>query len=140
MDQPQPGYIYIIQLREHFQHKANVFKIGKTCNIMNRTRQYPKGSRLLYTHWVGNMTMAENALMQHLLHASKVVQRRDLGREYFEGVFSEVQIAAHNIATTYGTDVWVGHGLPVQDYEPTPMEMDTDQPASTSSVSPPNKK
>jgi T5orf172 domain len=43
------GYLYIIHIREHIRFNENIYKIGCTKDITQRLRQYPKGSKLLFT-------------------------------------------------------------------------------------------
>jgi hypothetical protein len=74
------GYIYIIKLREHINTNESIYKIGKTQDIIRRFKEYPKGSKLLFTTCTENMdyteTILKNELHQYL--------RKDLGSEYFE--------------------------------------------------------
>jgi hypothetical protein len=76
-------YIYIIQLREFINQNLDVYKIGKTQNVQQRKRQYPKNSKLILSIEVDDMHESEN----HLKHIFKkrFKQCKDYGTEYFEG-------------------------------------------------------
>lgn len=79
------GYIYLILLREFKRSKESVVKLGRTNSVPTRMMDYPKGSRLLFATFVGNMKEAEADLLQQF--RDKYVSRRDIGREYFEGEY-----------------------------------------------------
>jgi hypothetical protein len=74
------GYIYILKLREHINNNEEVYKIGRTNDIIRRTKEYPKGSKIIYTIHCNNMNESETKLKRHL----KQYIRKDLGSEYFE--------------------------------------------------------
>ena len=73
------GYIYILKLREHVKNKEKIFKVGRTENIKNRIRQYPKGSVLLYTIYTENIIEKEKKILKELSDKIKL----DYGLEYF---------------------------------------------------------
>lgn len=60
-------YIYIVITREFFNSNQNVYKIGKTGNIIQRLSAYPKGSKLLFTIACNYMTIIE----KHIIKISK---------------------------------------------------------------------
>jgi hypothetical protein len=78
-------FVYMIVEREflrlHPSRKA--FKIGKSSTLLNRMRQYPKGSQVLTCVHVVNADAAERALLAVFDAAFK--RRTDVGREYFAG-------------------------------------------------------
>lgn len=79
------GYIYVLKEREFIRVNEPVYKVGCTEDIFKRTKQYPKGSQLLYCQAVNNCVEAERIALKLLLTLeSKFKQRRDIGREYFE--------------------------------------------------------
>jgi hypothetical protein len=83
---PENGcnYIYIIQEREFINANQPVYKIGKTTKeIQKRCSQYPKSSKLLFTQHVDNCHEVEKNIIKKLTENFK--NRKDIGREYFEG-------------------------------------------------------
>jgi hypothetical protein len=94
IDDSELGYLYIIQLREFVKNNEQVYKIGKTKNIHNRCRNYPKQSILMYSIRTDKISEKETLLKSNL--KQKLLQRTDLGYEYFEGdlktIKSEIDI------------------------------------------------
>jgi hypothetical protein len=82
------GYLYAIQTREFLNQKESVVKIGRTHDIVQRFKSYPKGSRLLCTIYVEDYIKKEQILIQNLREIYK--QRKDLGSEYFEGRITDM--------------------------------------------------
>lgn len=78
-----PGFIYLVQLREHIIRSENVYKVGRTGDVMTRFKQYPNGSALLFTCQVDDQVACEAEAVSAL--RAEFVQRAELGREYFEG-------------------------------------------------------
>jgi hypothetical protein len=78
--------IYLLQTREFLG--TNVFKIGRTCNIIDRFKSYPKNSVLLYFATCSNAVVIEKQIIT--LFTQKYIKRKDLGNEYFEGIFSSI--------------------------------------------------
>lgn len=74
------GYIYCIQVREFLN--TNIYKIGRTANIITRTKSYPKGSQLMFTFYCIDMYEMERLLLE--LFKTKYHQKTEYGREYFE--------------------------------------------------------
>lgn len=77
------GYNYIIQTRESQRMKENVYKIGRTKCIQKRFKQYPKGSKLIYSRKSSDDKMSECLLKRNFANIFR--QRKDYGSEYFEG-------------------------------------------------------
>jgi hypothetical protein len=77
-------YVYLIQEREFIHLEKPVFKIGKTKQInFTRFSQYPKGTNLIYQSVCSNCDICEKDIIT--LFKQKYSQRKDIGREYFEG-------------------------------------------------------
>ena len=74
------GYIYIIKTRECIRMKENIYKIGRTEDILKRMKQYPKGSKLIYTVLTDNVVEMEG----RLLFLLKDYVNHDLGSEYID--------------------------------------------------------
>ena len=90
------GYVYVILLRECISQKLNIFKIGRTTDIFTRYKAYPKGSKLLFLHYVDNCIQAESDIIQTLKTSNTITQKLDYGLEYFEGHFIDLsQIVYH---------------------------------------------
>lgn len=89
-----PGSLYIVQEREHIakfvnSSKCQVVKIGRTHDVPEQMKAYPKGSLLLACLQVNNMLRAETVFIN--VCSVKFSQRRDLGREYFECELNHMQ-------------------------------------------------
>lgn len=84
MADSQQGYVYLLQEREFVQNENIVFKFGRTANILERMSSYPKGSRLVTAELVyGDHKRAETEVLRLL--REQFINRKDIGREYFEG-------------------------------------------------------
>jgi hypothetical protein len=77
------GHIYLIQEREFMNTKQDVYKIGRTKDINQRVKGYPKDSRLCYTRWTPNIEQYEKDLID--LFKMNFVNKKEIGSEYFEG-------------------------------------------------------
>lgn len=78
-----PGELYVIQTRNCIDCHWNVFKLGRARKVPKRLAQYPKGSRVLFCLPVTRMVDAETMMLT--LCRIKFKQRKDFGKEYFEG-------------------------------------------------------
>lgn len=88
---PNKGYVYVIILREFLRAKESVIKFGCTKDVTKRFTEYPKGSKLLFFQLVDNYTQVERDILAKL--REEFLQRRDIGREYFEGtIFRMLQL------------------------------------------------
>lgn len=74
------GYIYIIKTRECIRMKENIYKIGRTEDIIQRMKQYSKGSKLIYTVFTDNV-IAKEGKLRFLL---RDYVKKELGFEYIE--------------------------------------------------------
>ena len=84
------GHIYAILPREFNDAQQGVLKVGKSTSIDKRTIQYPKGSTMVYSRITNNCHLAETTLIQALLKQQNIIQRKDLGREYFQGNLDDI--------------------------------------------------
>lgn len=75
--------VYLLIEREFFVTMQNIFKIGRSANVSNRTRQYPKGSQLLVVLPCNDSILTESRLKR--VFSEKFIQRNDIGSEYYEG-------------------------------------------------------
>jgi hypothetical protein len=89
------GCIYLVQEREFIKTKEDIYKFG-TSNQENlgRFKNYPKGSRLLFQHYIEDNYKIENKILKIL--RNKFIQRKDIGNEYFEGNYKNMIIEIIN--------------------------------------------
>jgi len=74
--------IYLAQTRDCFDKDNNVFKIGRTADVLKRQRGYPKGTIFIYNRLCVNAQEMESRI---LTKAAALYKRRtDYGNEYFE--------------------------------------------------------
>lgn len=78
------GYVYVVITRECITQKLDIYKIGRSENVLCRIKDYPKGSVLLFTDYVKDCITMENKIKSALKNSS-CKHRRDFGEEYFEG-------------------------------------------------------
>ena len=75
--------IYLIHTREFFRLEEEIYKLGRSCDVDNRVRQYAKGSKILCLTSCENSIQCEKELIAlfkiHFKHA------KEYGHEYFEG-------------------------------------------------------
>jgi len=90
------NYIYLLIEREFINAKLNIYKVGRTRQVNhNRLKQYPKSSMLLT-----QKVCIDRHKMERLIIAEfkkKFIQRKDVGREYFEGNYHEMIIIIEKI-------------------------------------------
>ena len=90
------GSNYIIYEREFIKTKENIYKIGKTKqDNIKRLNQYPKGSILMIQKYVNNCDSIEKEIIK--IFDSKFINRKDIGREYYEGNYDEMEKSFLNI-------------------------------------------
>lgn len=87
------GYIYLIYIREYLLQGLPIYKIGLTTDLIERLRQYPKGSMYIYTCYCENISITENHIKKIFIDLFH--QRRDLGIEYFEGNIHQMVSIIH---------------------------------------------
>lgn len=79
---PLTHIIYIVQTPHSFAGDLNVFKVGKTRDMMQRKSGYPKGTHIIAQFACINADKLEKKLLDRLRATFK--ERRDFGAEYFE--------------------------------------------------------
>jgi len=89
--QETQGTIYIIICREFIRLNEPVYKIGKTRSIEKRAKQYPKGSRVLFSEIVPDMHVCELDVLSSLRENPNVQERREYGSEYFHGDYRVIR-------------------------------------------------
>lgn len=75
-------YIYIIHPIQCIN--LNIYKIGRTNNIINRHKQYPKGSELLFTIPCDNSKILEQEILTYCKNNINYEQIKKYGNEYFK--------------------------------------------------------
>ena len=75
-------YIYIIHPAQCIN--INIYKIGRTKNIIKRFKQYPKGSELLFSITCKNSNIIESNILKFLRNDEKYINAKDYGMEYFQ--------------------------------------------------------
>ena len=91
-------YIYIIHCAQHINE--NIYKIGRTKNIINRFKQYPNGSELLFTITCNNSKLIENNIIQYLKNNINYIHYKESGNEYFKCNLENLKIDIQNIINT----------------------------------------
>ena len=82
--------VYIIYEREFINSTQNVYKIGRTSQShAKRFNSYPKGSILKIQKQVKNSAIIETKIKE--IFNQKFKLRRDIGVEYFEGDYNEME-------------------------------------------------
>lgn len=92
------GYLYVIVVREFVRLKESVIKFGCTKDFASRFSQYPKGSVILFCKFVNDYIQKEKDVLKLL--RSQYIQRKDLGREYFEGSASSIVQFVESVTET----------------------------------------
>jgi hypothetical protein len=83
-------YIYLLQRSDFVKNNQSIYKIGKTRQEnLTRFHQYPLGSRLIIQKTCINCDNIEKELI--LQFKNKYIHRSDIGNEYFEGDYMEMQ-------------------------------------------------
>ena len=91
------GYLYIIKTRESIRMNEDIYKIGCTSDIIRRYKQYPKGSRIFYTILNNNYKNVEKKWIKILNNNKILINRKDMGKEYYEGDYKELINELSNI-------------------------------------------
>jgi hypothetical protein len=82
--------VYIIHTREFINSNQNVYKIGRTSQeFIKRATSYPKGSILKLQKQVKNSKQIESIIKSCFNKKFKI--RKDIGIEYFEGNYNEME-------------------------------------------------
>lgn len=80
--------MYLLKEREFCSLNQPVYKFGFSNDFTGRMKNYPKGSIVLMSKRVNDGRQVEREVMCALCKRFK--QRKDLGREYFEGPLREI--------------------------------------------------
>ncbi len=88
--------IYIIREREFMTQDKLVYKLGRSNNMINRARQYPKGSEIILLLKCANSISVESNLIT--LFSKGFRQCKEYGTEYFEGNINSMIKLAVNTA------------------------------------------
>ena len=83
ISEPHKNSVYLLIEREFMASKQNIFKIGRSVNVCNRTKRYPKGSQLLVVLPCIDSCVSECNIQK--VFSEKFIQRKDIGSEYYEG-------------------------------------------------------
>lgn len=75
-------YIYIIHCAQYIN--TNIYKIGRTKNIINRIKDYPKGSELILTISCNDSIKMEKHILSYLKKTDIYYHCKDIGNEYFK--------------------------------------------------------
>lgn len=91
---------YILQEREHINIQKPIYKIGRTKQEgLRRFKQYPKESKLIIQESVSDCCAVEKEIIK--LFDKKFTNRREIGREYYEGDIVEIKKYFRNITDKY---------------------------------------
>lgn len=95
-------YCYIVHEREFINANMNVYKIGRTKQLNNkRFKQYPKGSVQKIKEQVSDCIKCEREIKQRF---NKIfTQRKDIGIEYYEGKYDDIEQEFIKIVNKYKT-------------------------------------
>lgn len=88
-------YIYIIHCAQYIN--TNIYKIGQTKNIMNRFKQYPKGSEMLFMFSCNNARQIESKILNYLKSNNNYIWYKDAGNEYFQCELDNLKSDIYNI-------------------------------------------
>ena len=88
-------YIYIIHPIQCIN--TNIYKIGRSNNIINRHKQYPKGSELLFSISCKKSKILEQNILNFLKDNSNYIQIKKYGNEYFQCNLEMLINDIHNI-------------------------------------------
>ena len=80
--------IYLIQEREFIKTKEDVYTIGRSNNLSERIKQYPKESKLILIILCKNSSDVEKKLITILTKKFKLCS--NYGAEYFEGKLNKI--------------------------------------------------
>jgi cystathionine beta-lyase family protein involved in aluminum resistance len=76
------GHIYVVKEREFIKTKENIYKIGRSKNIVNRMPSYPKSSIIYTIMYVKNVKEVEKFMIDRF--DGLFIKRTDIGNEYYE--------------------------------------------------------
>lgn len=76
------GHIYVVKEREFLKTNENIYKIGRSKNIVNRMPSYPKSSRIYTILYVKDVVEVEKYIIDRF--DGLFIKRTDIGSEYYE--------------------------------------------------------
>jgi hypothetical protein len=82
------GHIYVVKEREFIKTNENIYKIGRSKNIVRRMPSYPKDSLIYLILYSPNVVESEKALIMHF--DKLFIKRTDIGYEYYEAAEKEL--------------------------------------------------
>ena len=85
--------IYIIYIREFISTNKNIYKIGRSNDIENKLRNYPKGSRIMFATSCDNSIKYEKDLIK--IFKTKFTST-EFGNRYFEGDVDDMKDIIYN--------------------------------------------
>lgn len=108
------GTVYLIHTGEFVGFKMNIYKIGKTCDLQRRLKEYPFFTETKYTSLVNDHDNMEKILI--LKFRKHFINRRDYGLEYFQGdinqminimkkIIDKVNHCPHTLATSIHNNI-----------------------------------
>lgn len=86
----KPEFMYILIEFKYLNSRKAIVKIGKTVrSVIDRFKEYPKGSVLLGSAHVQDCNLSEKILISEFCKLYK--RRLDIGLEYFQGIISDME-------------------------------------------------
>lgn len=85
--------IYIIYIREFILTNKNIYKIGRSDDIENKLRNYPKGSRIMFVTSCNNSIKYEKNLIK--IFKTKFTST-EFGKRYFKGDVDDMKDIINN--------------------------------------------
>jgi len=97
------GYLYILIRADFVEKKQYVYKIGQTTRFPPHKRlwDYPYGSLFLSLFKTHSAIQFEKEYKDHLIKSPKLIWRKDIGVEYFEGPLQEIVDILINLYPQY---------------------------------------
>jgi hypothetical protein len=80
--------LYLIKEREFVRCNDNIYKLGKSQNVLDRVKSYPKESMLHLIIFCKDSDVLEKELIKILTKKFKLVS--NYGAEYFEGKLNKI--------------------------------------------------
>lgn len=84
------GHIYVVKEREFIKTNENIYKIGRSKNIVRRMPSYPKDSLIYSIMYSQSVVESEKALISHF--DKLFTKRTDIGQEYYEADENELMM------------------------------------------------
>ena len=95
-------FVYLLRTREFIRLEENVFKIGRTSNLKQRFKKYPKFSELIRFKMVKDSVWVEKKIKE--LFTQKF-RKMEYGLEWFEGDPNLISLAFEEIACKYEHEI-----------------------------------